>query len=57
MGVFSIVLFKCNSEVDAIGVVKASLRSPRSRAGLVFVCLRNEQILEVLKVLHVDQIC
>ena len=54
---FSIVLFKCNSEVDAIGVVKTSLRSPRSRAEQVFVCLRNEQMVEVLKVLHIDQIC
>jgi hypothetical protein len=56
--VFSIVLLNCNSEVDSIGVVvKTSLRSPRSRAEQVFVCLRNEQMVEVLKVLHIDQIC
>ena len=52
---FSIVLL--NSEVDSISVVKTSLRSPRSRAEQVFVCLRNEQMVEVLKVLHIDQIC
>jgi hypothetical protein len=57
MGVFSIVLLNCNSEVDSIGVVKTSLRSPRSRAGQVFMCLRDEEIVEVLKVLHIDQIC